>query len=105
MTENHRKQVIEVMSHPASQLADRLHLLRLAQLHFQLVPLGHILGHARNADRSTPSVTHPKGPVANPAHCAIGTNNAIFIVVCAMGVPSQRRLKTLAAVRWASGLP
>jgi hypothetical protein len=46
------------MGHPAGQLADRLHLLHLSQLHFQQAPLGHILGHVRDADHLTRRVAH-----------------------------------------------
>jgi hypothetical protein len=42
------------MGHPAGQLADRLHLLHLAQLHFQQAPLGHV----RDADHLTRRVAH-----------------------------------------------
>ena len=41
ITRNDREQVIEIVSHAASQHADRFHFLRLPQLFFEAASLGH----------------------------------------------------------------
>ena len=40
---NDREKIIEVMGNPGSELADRVHLLRLAKLRLDLLTLGDIL--------------------------------------------------------------
>jgi hypothetical protein len=62
----------------ASKAADGLHLLRVAQLHFQLAPLRHVLGNARNPDYPARRVAHWKAPVTNPTHDPIGTHDAVL---------------------------
>ena len=42
VAENRRQQVVEVVRDAAGELADRLHLLRLAQLLFELAALGDV---------------------------------------------------------------
>ena len=41
--------VVEIMRHAGGELAERLHLLRLAQLRFEAQALGHILAVGVNA--------------------------------------------------------
>src|SRR5205807_2171028 len=62
--EDDGEQVIEVVGDAARELADRLHLLRLAQLVLQHAPLGHVLRERLEAiDRA---VAPPQRPAAQP---------------------------------------
>src|SRR6516162_4979476 len=78
MADDHRKQVVEVVCNPAGQLAHGLHLLRLAQLHFQLALLGHVLCHARNPNHNARRIAHRKCTVPNPTYSTIAANDAIL---------------------------
>ena len=47
---DHSQQIVEVVCDPASELADRLHLLRMAELCLCLTPLGEIAGYLGKAE-------------------------------------------------------
>ena len=88
------------MRDAAGEAADDLHLLRLLQLLLELALLGDV---GRRADQSihlAGIVVHVEGAVADPAHRAIGADDAIDLVVVAAPRPGVRRLlDALAIVR------
>ena len=51
VTEDHRQQVVEIVRHPARQLADRFHFLRLAKLILQVLAFGDVRPGADNLHR------------------------------------------------------
>ena len=46
---DNREQIVEIMRHTCGQLPDGIHLLRLAQLTFQIHAFGNILRHQQHA--------------------------------------------------------
>ena len=75
------------MGHAAGQLADGLHLLRLAQLLLELALLGDVGGRADQALHLAGLVAQGEGAVADPAHRAVGPHDAIDLVVVAAPRP------------------
>src|SRR4051794_25710300 len=51
MTLDDGEDVVEIMRHPGSELADALHLLRLPQLGFEIQTLGVVVYHEQQAAR------------------------------------------------------
>ena len=47
---DHGQQIVEVVCDPTGELADRLHLLRMAELCLCLTPLGEIAGYLGKAE-------------------------------------------------------
>ncbi len=64
VAEHGGQQVVEVVGHPAGQLADRLHLLGLPELLLQLPPLGHVHRHAEPVHEFPPPGRGRPSPTA-----------------------------------------
>ena len=77
---DHRQQVVEVVRDAAGEAADDLHLLRLLQLLLELALLGDVGGRADQAIQLAGVVVHVERAVADPAHRAIGADDAIDLV-------------------------
>ncbi len=66
------------MRHAAGELADRLHLLRLAQLFLEMPALRDVLRHADEAIDRALGVAHRRRAIPHPAHRAVGLLHAVF---------------------------
>ena len=78
-----RQQVVEVVRDAAGEPADDLHLLRLLQLLLELALLGDVGGGADHADAPRRLVVDVEGAIADPAHGAVGPDDAVDLVVVA----------------------
>jgi len=65
---------------PPAQPADRLHLLRLAQLLFEQAPVGDVLHRAHHPQRASLRIDPPR-LLVHPAHVAVGPDEAVLDVV------------------------
>jgi hypothetical protein len=65
---------------------------------------GKVLSHADHPVHLAGGIAHRKGPIANPTDRAIGSYDAILLIVSSLDLPRQRRLQNPAAILGANGL-
>ena len=88
------------MRDAAGEAADALHLLRLPQLLLELALLGDVGGRADQAIQLAGVVVDVEGAVADPAHRAVGADDAVDLVVLVAARPGVGGLlDALAIVR------
>ena len=78
---NRCQRVVQVVRDPARQPANRLHLLRLAQLVFEQAPVGDVLHGADHADGRAAGVALHVGAFVHPADRAVAAHDAVLDVV------------------------
>src|SRR5579859_626139 len=100
MALQHAQQVIEIVRNSAGELPHGFHLLRLAQLDFQVLLLGNVRKQAVGV-ALFPGLFGDDGAVAPPPPAPIAMLNAILNIVRAASL-EQRRVGVLhmAAVLW-----
>ncbi len=83
---DHREEIVEVMRDAARELTDGLHLLGLPELILKLAAHRDVGGHAGVAAHRAIRVADGKRAVLNPAHRAVGPEDAVFHVVGLAGL-------------------
>ena len=76
--EHRGEQIVEIVGDAAGELADRVHLLRLGELAFELALIGHVEQRARDLDRLTRAVAQHHRLFEQMTPAAIGVLPAIF---------------------------
>ena len=76
--EHCREQIVEVVRHPAGQLANRFHLAGLDQLGLEVLLLGHVEDRPGNLDRVALAVAEQHGVLEKMAILAFFAAPAIF---------------------------
>ncbi len=95
---DHGQHVVEVVREAGGQAADALHLLRLSRLLFRRLPIGHVTGHANDALHVPLTVPDRECAFADPAHGAVRTQNAVFLIVLAAQLIGQCRADDALAI-------
>ena len=86
IAEDDRKQIVEIMRQPASQLAHSFHLVCLTQLLFQSIEFRHIGGAADNPAGLSFGIMQDHGAFDHVDNFAIGANKTEFAQPCPMAV-------------------
>src|SRR5271155_5733465 len=88
VAENRAEYVVEIMRNAARQRTDRLHLLRLPQLRFELLFIDlrlflrrHIAGRADESQRFSRRVARTAAACGQPMPFAVRVTNAIFAFI------------------------
>jgi hypothetical protein len=103
---DHRQHVVEIMRHPAGELADRFQLLRLLQLALGLLHVGDVVKHdggAADLARGIAQRTGADHGMNRPA--AVGRTDDDLLAVDRLAVKRARRRPVLEPDRPAVGLP
>ena len=83
MAVNDGQDVVEIVRHAAGQLPDGFHLLRLAQLLLQMLPLRDVHHDPTHLNRHPRSIQGQFRALANDPLLAVGQDNPVFGVVSA----------------------
>ena len=88
------------MGDAAGETADRLHLLRLAQLILEVAPVRDVLHGADHADGAAVGVVNDVGELVDPAHRPVGAHDPVLDVVALARFPRRaaRRAHDVALV-------